>query len=114
MKKLFAALFFCSFLVACSGWGSSIVGTWQLESVSGEKLTESEKKSTFDFKKDGSCSMQRGDRSREGSYTIEEQEGKQILIIDMGKRKEISIIHAMDANKLVFIQKRDTITLKRK
>ena len=52
---------------------------------------DEEKKSTFEFKEDGICSMQRGDRSREGTYTIEDQEGKQTLIINMGEREEVHL-----------------------
>ena len=44
-------------LTSCGG-GDSIVGEWQLESVTGEELTDTEKESTMTFNEDGTCDDQ--------------------------------------------------------
>jgi hypothetical protein len=112
MKNLifvFAAL--ALVLVSCGG-GDTVVGKWQLESVTGEELTDSEKESTMTFNEDGTCENKRGDRVRKATYKVSE-DGKTITLVVEGGKEDTMEDVVLTADKLSFKDRDDKITYKR-
>ena len=112
MKNLifvFAAL--ALVLTSCGG-GDTVVGKWQLESVTGEELTDSEKESIMTFNEDGTCENKRGDRVRKATYKVSE-DGKTITLVVEGGKEDTMEDVVLTADKLSFKNRGDTITYKR-
>ena len=113
MKNLifvFAAL--ALVLTSCGG-GDTVVGKWQLESVTGEELTDSEKESTTaTFNEDGTCENKRGDRVRKATYKVSE-DGKTITLVVEGGKEDTMEDVVLTADKLSFKDRDDKITYKR-
>ena len=111
MKKAVVVLVLAlGFLVSC-GSEPSVVGTWQLESVSGEELTESEKDMKITYKENGECESTRGDRTKEGTWKLSE-DGKTMTMTSEG-RDELMEDLEVTAEKMTFSAGEDKITLKR-
>lgn len=86
MKKLFFALaIMATVLMACSS-GPTLVGTWKLDSVAGEELTESEKEGTMTFNEDGTCESKRGEMSKKGTWSLSDD--KKSLTVNTDGREE--------------------------
>lgn len=113
LTLLLSCLFMLTLMTACGG-GDDIVGTWQLHSVSGEELTESEKSATIEFKSDGTMVQTRGDKTREGTWEIKEEDGKKVLSITADDRTTDSPIKSLDGSTLSFEERGEVVTLKRK
>lgn len=113
MKKLiFVFAIMAAFLTSCGGGGTSIVGTWQLESVSGEELTDSEKEAVITFNEDGTCERKRGEHSKSFKWKMSE-DGKTVTLTEEdGDENEMTDV-VLSADKLVFSERNDKITLKR-
>ncbi|NJL14714.1 MAG: hypothetical protein HC913_18060 [Microscillaceae bacterium] len=56
-----------------------VLGAWQLESVEGAELTDTEKSITIEFAKDGKFVQKAGEMSRKGSYEVSD-DGKTITL----------------------------------
>lgn len=113
MKKLvFVIAVIATLMTSCGGGENSLVGTWQLESVSGEELTESEKSATMTFNEDGTCVRKRGEREKKANWILSE-DGKTITLkTEEGDENEMEGVE-LSADKLVFTERDDQITLKR-
>lgn len=109
MKKLFYVLFAVA-LMACGG-KPSVEGKWQLESVSGEELSESEKSSTMDIKEGGALEMTRGEMKMEGTWKLSD-DGKTMTVTMGGRTQEWTEVE-VDGDHLSFKEKDDKITLKK-
>ena len=100
-------------LVACKkDMKSKIVGTWQLDSVEGEELTDSEKTATMTFAKDGSCERSRGDKSEKGTWELD-KEGKVITTKFDGEEEKMNDV-TVEKEMMSFKIKDQKITLKMK
>lgn len=113
MRKLvFVFAVMAMMLTSCGGSEVSLVGNWQLESVSGEELTASEKEATMSFSEDGTCERRRGEHAKSMKWEMSE-DGKTITIIgEDGDKDEMKNVE-LSAEKLVFSERDDIITLKR-
>ena len=116
MKKLI--FFLCVIALAACGGGdkTSIEGKWQLDSVSGEELTESEKSMVMEFKSDGTCEMSRGEgETRKGSWKLSD-DGKKLSITrgegEDSKTEEWTDVELTEET-VPFMEGDDKITLKR-
>lgn len=98
-------------LVGCSS-EPTIEGKWQIESVSGEELTEEEKKLVVDFQADGKLVSKRGEESREEEWELSE-DGKTLTISRAGREVKNEVVELTD-EKLVLKDGGDKITFKRK
>ncbi len=112
MKKLLFVFATALLLLSSCGGGPSIVGTWQLESISGEELSEREKSSTITFTEDGKVEQQRGDKVREGNWSLSE-DGK-TLTLTLKNKEEVFKDVEITEEKMSFKDREDIITLKRK
>ena len=87
MKNLFtiAALFVAVTFAACGGkdGAATLEGKYQIESVTGETLTESEKSITYEFMADGSCTMSKRDKEKKGTWKLSE-DGKTLNMTEEG------------------------------
>ena len=112
MKRLGLVVLSAFTLLLVSCGGPSIEGTWQLDSVSGEELTEHEKDMTITFNEDGSCESSRGEESASGSWELSD-DGK-TLTFELDGREEKCENVEVSGDELTFEQGSDKITLKRK
>lgn len=111
MKKLFYILLL-PLLFACGG-GNPVIGTWQLDSVSGEELSEAEKSMTITFNEDGSMEMNRGDEIRKGTWELSEDKKTLVMKRDNGREEKGENL-SVEGDKMTFQTDRDVITLKKK
>ncbi len=101
------------FLAACGG-GPKIEGSWSLEAVSGEELSESEKAMVFTFNEDGSLVMSNGEREEKGSWAWSEDK-KDIILKNPNRDGEEKMEGVtIDGDVVKFKSRSDEITLKRK
>jgi len=98
-------------LASCSG-GDSVVGKWQLDNVTGEELTDSEKEATMVFNDDGTCENKRGDRVRKATYKTSD-DGKTITLVMEGGTEDKMEDVVLTADLLTFKNGNDVITYKR-
>lgn len=98
-------------LTSCTG-EDSVVGKWQLESVTGEELTDSEKEATMVFNDNGTCENKRGERARKAKYKASD-DGKTItLVMESGTKDKMEDV-TLTAELLTFKNGNDVITYKR-
>jgi hypothetical protein len=111
MKKLI--FFLCVIaLAACGGGGATVEGKWQLNSVSGEELSESEKSATIEFMSDGNFVMKRGDRERKGTWKLSD-DGKTLTATEEGgDAKEWTNVEVTE-DALSFTERDDKISFKK-
>jgi len=112
MKNLIFVFAALALVLASCGGGDTVVGKWQLESVTGEELTDSEKESTMTFNEDGTCENKRGDRVRKATYKVSE-DGKTITLVVEGGKEDTMEDVVLTADKLSFKDRDDKITYKR-
>ena len=113
MKKLFLVFASLSLVLpSCGGGGDTVVGTWQLESVTGEELTDSEKGAIITFNEDGSCEQRRGDQVRKAKWELSEDH-KTLTITAKGRGPETMENLVITADKLTFEDRGETVTVKR-
>lgn len=120
MKKLIYVLAIAGLtFTACSDEAAdeavaepTIEGTWQLDEVSGEELTESEKQSTMTINADGTMEQNMGGEPRTGTWTMSD-DGKTLSCSVDGRDAEFTNV-ACDAEKLSFNEGDDRITFIRK
>jgi hypothetical protein len=83
-----------------------IAGDWQLVSVSGVKLTASEKTAVFTINADGSGFS--GNKEAKMQWSLTEEDGKSYLIIKSeDDDRELLEIKSIEDNKLVMLEKRE-------
>jgi len=83
-----------------------IAGDWQLLSVSGVKLTASEKTAVFTINADGSGFS--GNKEAKMQWSLTEEDGKSYLIIKSeDDDRELLEIKSIEDNKLVMLEKRE-------
>jgi hypothetical protein len=119
MKKLLMAITALSFLTACGdakkegtkgaddkpketaevkdtkptgAGGDKLPGKWQLESVSGENLTASEKTATIDFRADGTFTQTKQDKQRTGNWLYEGEGSRFINMTVDGKSDPLQLV----------------------
>ena len=112
MKNLLTLLL-VAFLTACGSKAPSIEGKWQLESVSGEQLSEAEKQSTMLINSDGTLEMTMGDRIMKGTWKLSDD--KKTLTLtrsEDGDQKDMKDLEITE-EKLSFKERDDVITFKR-
>lgn len=97
---------------SCGGGGNAIVGTWQLDSVSGEELTASEKEATFTMNEDGSYEQKRGDRVIKGKWEVSE-DGKTLTTTDEEGDVKTYADFECAGDVLSFSERDDKITFKK-
>ena len=112
MKKLIYAFALMTLILVSCGGEPSIEGKWQIESVSGEELTEHEKSLIVDFQSGGKAISERDGETREGEWKLSD-DGK-ILTMSHDGRDEESTVKELTADKLVLEQGSDEITFSRK
>ena len=113
MKKLvFVFAVLAVVMTSCGGGSDSIIGTWQLDSVSGEELTESEKSATMTFNEDGSCIQKRGEKERKMTWTLSE-DGKTLTVKKESGSEDVMENVELSGDKLSFSEGNDKITLKK-
>ncbi|MFT5779620.1 MAG: hypothetical protein ACI837_002579 [Crocinitomicaceae bacterium] len=113
MRKLFFAFAILALTLTSCGGGDTVVGTWQLESVTGEELTDSEKEATMTFNEDGTCEQKRGDRVRKATWTMAEDGKSLTLVKEDGGEEEVMESVTLTADKLSFKERDEMVTLKR-
>lgn len=117
MKKLvYASLIFALVVAAsCSKKDpkAAMVGTWQLDSVTGEELTDAEKAVTVTFSEDGTYERAFGDEKQTGTFEVSE-DGKTVTVKPEGGSAETMNDVKIDGDKLTFKDKDTEITLKKK
>ena len=111
MKKLLFVLITALF-VACGNGGDSVIGSWQLESVSGEELSESEKSTVFKLAEDGTFTRERGGEAKTGKWEWSEDK-KNIVLKRDGGREELMEDVKVEGDKMTFKADSDVITLKK-
>ena len=98
---------------SCGGGESPIIGTWQLDSVSTEELTESEKQAMMTFNADGTAESKRGEDSKPGTWKLSE-DGKTLTITEEGgDPKEFSDVK-ISAEEFSFSDRGATVTFKKR
>jgi hypothetical protein len=91
---------------------ATLDGKYQLESVSGENLTEAEKSSTITFNADGSCIMNKRGEEKKGTWSMS-ADGKNLNVVnDKGKTEELKNIQ-ITAEGFTFSEGDDQITFKK-
>ncbi len=118
MKKLLLTALVMSlvFMTACkSDPAAKLLGAWQMDSMEGEELSETEKSITITFEKEGKFIQTAGDKKREGTYEVS-KDGKTITLKPAeGKAEEMKSVE-LKGDKMMFKDgdKSETITLKKK
>ena len=97
-------------LVGCSS-EPTIEGKWKIDSVTGEELTDEEKKLVVDFQADGKLVSKRGEETREEEWKLSE-DGKTLTISRAGREVKNEVVELTD-EKLVLKDGGDKITFKR-
>lgn len=113
MKKLIYlfALIAIGF-TSCGGGENAIVGNWQLDKVSTEELTDSEKEATMSINADGTFEQKRGDHSKTGTWELSE-DGKTLSVKDSeGDVKSFSGVK-VEGDAFSFSEGETVITFKR-
>jgi hypothetical protein len=83
-----------------------IAGNWQLESVSGVKLTASEKSAVITLNADGSGYS--GNKKAKMKWSISEYEGRPLLVFNSeDDDQEKFEIKSIDDNQLVMLERRE-------
>ncbi|MDX2303046.1 MAG: lipocalin family protein [Microscillaceae bacterium] len=119
MKRvLYTFLIFALFVTVTSckkkGTKDVILGSWQLESVEGEELTDAEKSVSITFSKDGSFERSAaGGLSQKGKFTVSE-DGKSVTITPEGDKAETMAEVKIEKDKFSFKQEGKTIVLAKK
>lgn len=111
MKKLLFILAVMAAVLTSCGGGATLVGKWQLESVSGEELTESEKEGTMTFNEDGTCQNERGGEVMKAEWKLSDD--KKSLTITSDGREEVMNDIEITAESFSFKDGEDKITFKR-
>ena len=110
MKKLLFVFAIISIVfVSC---GNPAVGTWQLDSVSGEELTASEKEAIFTIFEDGTYEQKRGSRTKKGKWSLSEDDKTLTTIDENGKSESYSNFEC-DGGVLSFFERDNKISFKR-
>ena len=101
-------------LFASCGNEPTLVGIWQLESISGEELSESEKEVTITFKEDGTFLQRDGDVKLGGTWSSS-NDGSTITLVPDGQETNVMRNVQYQGNKVSFTDGdgKDTITLNR-
>jgi len=97
---------------SCGGGGNPEIGTWQLDSVSGEELTESEKEATITLKEDGTYEQKRGERVKTGKWSLSE-DGKTLTTTGEDGDSDTYENFECSGDVLSFSERDDKITFKR-
>ncbi len=118
MKKLLLTITVLSLLVlvGCkSDPAAKLLGTWQLESVEGEELTDAEKAMTITFEKESKFKQEAGERKRAGKFAVS-KDGKTVTLTPEGGEAEDMTDVEMKGNTISFKDKGkgSKITMKKK
>ena len=97
---------------------AKLPGKWQLDSVSGENLTESEKTATIEYRTDGTFTQGRGDKQRTGEWLYEGEGSNFINMTADGKSEPLRLVSCDDnVFKAIVVKNNmittDTLTMKR-
>ena len=97
---------------------AKLPGKWQLDSVSGENLTEAEKTATIEYRTDGSFTQGRGDKQRTGEWLYEGEGSNFINMTADGKSEPLRLVSCDDNFLKAIVVKNnmittDTLTMKR-
>lgn len=98
--------------ISCGG-GPSIEGSWAMESVSGEELSEREKAAVFTFHGDGTITVSMDGREEKGTWKWTEDK-KDIILQPEGRKEETMMGVTIEGDLLKFKSKDNDIVLKRK
>ncbi|NJL14715.1 MAG: lipocalin family protein [Microscillaceae bacterium] len=119
MKNVFLMMLVLSvalFTTACKKDPKTLmVGTWQMESVEGEELSDTEKSISIEFTKDGKFEQKAGEMSRKGTFEVS-KDGKTITLKpEEGKEEKMNAVEVKDG-KMTFKdgERSEKITLKKK
>lgn len=111
MKRvLFVVAVMAAVLTSCGG-GPTLIGTWKLDSVSGEQLSPEESEGTMEFKEDGTWESKRGDMSRSGEWVLSDDQ-KTLTTTTEGKEEVLSGLEITETT-FSFTDREDVITFKR-
>lgn len=102
-------------LAACKGDPKKkVIGTWQVESVEGEKLSETEKSMKFSFKADGEMEMTAGGKSIKGKWDLD-KDGKTFSVTPEGAKETMKwTLNSADAKQMVITdEKSKKVTFKK-
>jgi len=112
MKKLICLLAIIAIGFTSCHSANPIIGTWQLESILGEELTDSEKEATFTMNKDGSFERKRGGKVKNGKWKLSDN-SKTLTITQEDGDVEIFSNFNINKGKMTFSERDDAITLKK-
>lgn len=91
---------------------ATLEGTYRLDSVTGENLTEAEKKSIITFNADGTCIMNKRGEEKKGTWSMS-ADGKNLSVVnDKGRTEELKNI-SITADGFTFSEGDDQITFKK-
>lgn len=102
-------------LAACKGDPKKkVMGTWQVESVEGEKLSDAEKNMKFSFKEGGVMEMSSGDKTMTGKWDLD-KDGKTFSVTPEGAKEAMKwTLNSADAKQLVITdEKSKKVTFKK-
>ena len=111
MKKAVLLLAMIGLILASCGGAPTPEGTWQLDSVSGETLTEAEKSMTVTYNSDGTCESSRGDETKTGTWEMAE-DGKSMSMTIDGHDEQMDNLE-ITSDQMTFMDGDDKITLKK-
>lgn len=111
MKRITALLAIIAFVMVSCG-APSPIGKWQLESISGEDLTEEEKGTIIELREDGSMEATRGKRVKKGDWELSEDGKTMYFIGEEGDKEEMSNVE-LSTDKMSFTERSNRVTLKR-
>lgn len=97
---------------------AKLPGKWQLDSVSGENLTEAEKTATIEYRTDGTFTQGRADKQRTGEWLYEGEGSNFINMTADGKSEPLRLVSCDDNFLKAIVVKdnlitTDTLTFKR-
>jgi len=72
--------------------GDKLPGKWQLDAVSGENLTASEKTATIEFRADGTFTQTKQDKQRTGTWLYEGEGSRFINMTVDGKSDPLQLV----------------------
>jgi len=111
MKKLLLIFAVMAAVLTSCGGGPTLVGTWKLDSVSGEELSEDEKGGTMTFNEDGTCENKRGDQTMKAEWKLSDDK-KTLTIMSDGREEELNDIE-ITAETFSFNDGSDKVTFKK-
>ena len=111
MKRLILVIAVMAAVFTSCSEENHLIGTWQLDSVSGEELTDSEKEATMTFNEDGSCESKRGDNKKMAKWELSEDK-KTLTIDEDGDKFDMENVE-LSAESLSFSEGNDKITFKK-